>query len=636
MPPDHQRHSFRHPQVWNGSPLGHGTFIAGLIGADPDNGILGKGIAPEAILTSYKLDLVPCRDDHRTACFDSISQRLVALKNYVGSGSSNRTVIVNMSFGEHPSVCPPIYATLTNLLKEYPNVVLVASAGNAKKDLAVEPHYPSGCDGVLEVAASNHLGALATGWWNKDDNSFTAGSNYGPDVVVAPGDMLTSLKPGGGAKLGGGTSYAAPLVAGIAAHLKAWFPEASGFQIIEAIQQSSSHGSSPHQKWGYGFVRPLEAIKYLDDLFDKDVYCQLEPGGQGCETIDPPEPEFHVRLEVGNSAEGAITESGLPCSVRCRYLRVEIDDEAALCRELGPGPYTLVCAHDGVHQTGYARGAWQSVSVSEWPHEGSCFFGFPGNKVFVIVGAELREGFWHGGTYSKDVVWPNCTVEPDRSNPDRCPNSINGGGPELSVRRGSVRTDNDTCPASAGCRWVVGSGSGWPAGEQFWIKCGNFVDTSRNIGANYRDRFVESSGNLSWGEAICYSAGSHTVEVWTQSGARKTVTVQAAEAPPPSDPDPTLVVRRGSVRTDNDTCPASAGCRWVVGSGSGWPAGEQFWIKCGNFVDTSRNIGANYRDRFVESSGNLSWGEAICYSAGSHTVEVWTQSGARKTVTIPG
>ena len=105
---------------------------------------------------------------------------------------------------------------------------------------------------------------------------------------------------------------------------------------------------------------------------------------------------------------------------------------------------------------------------------------------------------------------------------------------------------------------------------------------------------------------------------------------------PPTALDPTLSVRRGSVRTDNDTCPASAGCRWVVGSGSDWPAGEQFWIKCGNFVDTSRNIGANYRDRFVDSSGNLSWGESICYSAGGHTVEVWTQSGVRKTVPIPG
>ena len=88
-------------------------------------------------------------------------------------------------------------------------------------------------------------------------------------------------------------------------------------------------------------------------------------------------------------------------------------------------------------------------------------------------------------------------------------------------------------------RAVVGSlapASDWPAGEQFWIKCGNFVDTSRNIGANYRDRFVDSSGNLSWGESICYSAGGHTVEVWTQSGVRKTVPIPGAEPPTPLDP----------------------------------------------------------------------------------------------------
>ena len=102
--------------------------------------------------------------------------------------------------------------------------------------------------------------------------------------------------------------------------------------------------------------------------------------------------------------------------------------------------------------------------------------------------------------------------------------------------------------------------------------------------------------------------------------------------PPPVDPE--LMVQRGNVKTDEGSCPASAQCRWVIGSGSEWPAGDQFWIKCGDFVDTSRDKPVQYRDRFVDASGNLSWGERICYSADSHTVEVWTSSGARKVVTI--
>ena len=204
--------------------------------------------------------------------------------------------------------------------------------------------------------------------------------------------------------------------------------------------------------------------------------------------------------------------------------------------------------------------------------------------------------------------------------------------PVLSVRSGSVAVDDGTCPASAGCRWIVGSGSGWPAGEQFWIRCGSFVNTQQNRPVTYRDRFVDSAGNLSWGESICYTANRTTVEIWTSSGVRKTVTVQATQPPPPVDP--VLSVRSGSVAVDDGTCPASAGCRWIVGSGSGWPAGEQFWIRCGSFVNTQQNRPVTYRDRFVDSAGNLSWGESICYTANRTTVEIWTSSGVRKTVTI--
>jgi len=122
---------------------------------------------------------------------------------------------------------------------------------------------------------------------------------------------------------------------------------------------------------------------------------------------------------------------------------------------------------------------------------------------------------------------------------------------------------------------------------------------------------------------------TYTVQVQAENAigvspsARRSITTGGS--PPPDAP--TLTVRRGGFYLDTAQ-------RWVVGSGSNWPAGEQFWIKCGTFVDTSRNRPVTYRDRYVDSNGNLSWGESICASSIGHTVEVWTQSGARKTVTI--
>ena len=392
----------------------------------------------------------------------------------------------------------------------------------------------------------------------------------------------------------------------------AWFPNATGEQIKQAIEESASLGTSPDSELGFGRIQPLEAIRYLDEEFETQVYERF--------TGQSPPPDITVHVSVGDQVQGNVSCSG----ASCRWLHVEIegDIEAAL----GSGPYTLACAHNGVWQEGFSRGVYDSALMNSTSSTSDCLFGYPGNQVFVVVGAERRGETWYGGYYSTPINWPDCAREPSTCGPVE--------SPTLSVRRGSVRIDDGSCPASAGCRWVIGAGSGWPAGEQFWIRCGSFVDTSRDHPVPYRDRFVDSQGNLTdWREQICYSAGRHTVEVWTESGVRKTVTIPATEPP---GPGPTLSVRRGSVRIDDGSCPASAGCRWVIGAGSGWPAGEQFWIRCGSFVDTSRDHPVPYRDRFVDSQGNLTdWREQICYSAGRHTVEVWTESGVRKTVTIP-
>ena len=104
---------------------------------------------------------------------------------------------------------------------------------------------------------------------------------------------------------------------------------------------------------------------------------------------------------------------------------------------------------------------------------------------------------------------------------------------------------------------------------------------------------------------------------------------------PESTAEPTLTVRRGNtVIIEDSNCGANTGCRWVLGSGSAWPLGEQYWIRCGSGVDTSQNRPVTSSDRFVDSNGNLSWGPGICASAVSHTVEVWTQSGTRQQATV--
>ena len=284
--------------------------------------------------------------------------------------------------------------------------------------------------------------------------------------------------------------------------------------------------------------------------------------------------------------------------------------------------------------------------------------------------------------------------------------------PTLMVSRGGPGVAG-SCTSASGCEWVHGSGSGWTPGAQFWIKCGDFVDTSRNIPVVYANRYVDSSGNLSWGNRICLSNSRHTVEVWTNSddvvravipaptsvipdrpSVRATVSGTTVEAswsandngsqidkweiegvgevsasttsrPWPNqrprtyvvrvrahnaagwsewgtsntvtvdgEDEPTLMVSRGGPGVAG-SCTSASGCEWVHGSGSGWTPGAQFWIKCGDFVDTSRNIPVVYANRYVDSSGNLSWGNRICLSNSRHTVEVWTNSDDVVRAVIP-
>ena len=113
-------------------------------------------------------------------------------------------------------------------------------------------------------------------------------------------------------------------------------------------------------------------------------------------------PEPRVILQVGDPVQGRSDCTGSAC----RWLHIELVD-------FEPGPHTLACAHNGVPQAGFSRGVWKSISNAQNGHNNEvCYFGYPGSEVFVVVGAELRDGSWHGGTYSNIVEWRRSPPEP--------------------------------------------------------------------------------------------------------------------------------------------------------------------------------------------------------------------------------
>lgn len=191
----------------DGDPMddnSHGTHVAGTIAAKGNNAVGVTGVAWDTGLIACKfLDQFGFgSDDGALACLDYV----LSLKQDKGLN----IVATNNSWGGG-GYSQPLYDAI--FAQQEAGVLFVAAAGNAGIDTDIYTNYPSGYDlnNIISVAASESGGGLA--WF----------SNYGASTVdiVAPGDGILSSVPGDSYEYFGGTSMAAPHVAGAVALLKA-------------------------------------------------------------------------------------------------------------------------------------------------------------------------------------------------------------------------------------------------------------------------------------------------------------------------------------------------------------------------------------------------------------------------------
>lgn len=195
---------------------GHGTFVAGIVGARGDNGIGVAGVAWQAQLMAVKtMDATGLGVSTDTA--DGI-------RYAVDRGARILNLSVN---GDQPD-------TVQREAIEYAGragAVVVASAGNAGRDIDAAASYPPswGLANVIGVAAARQDGALAPY------------SNRGPRSVefAAPGDSVMSTNRGGGYGRGSGTSYAAPHVSGALALLAGVRPDLDGVGLAGLLTQTA-------------------------------------------------------------------------------------------------------------------------------------------------------------------------------------------------------------------------------------------------------------------------------------------------------------------------------------------------------------------------------------------------------------
>jgi len=185
--------------VSNAPNEAHGTAVAGLIAAAAD-GLGIVGVAPDSRIMVIR------------SCVDG-SCTTHDLSNGVVFAVDQGADIVNLSLGSITSEDQVLEDAIAYARSR--DVLVVTAAGNEGTDLDGLPPGQQLIPGGLPL--SNILTVAAT-----DRGDILAGfSNYGPGTVdvAAPGvDMLTT-GVGGGYVVADGTSFASPIVAGVAALL---------------------------------------------------------------------------------------------------------------------------------------------------------------------------------------------------------------------------------------------------------------------------------------------------------------------------------------------------------------------------------------------------------------------------------
>lgn len=200
----------------------HGTAVAGVIGAEGNNGLGIAGVC-------WKTRLMVVR---AFAGEETDMSYILAAIDYAVSFPAVR--VINASWGGSDGSQALHDAIAAAGAK---GIVFVTAAGNDGFNLETHSFYPASyaadLDNVISVAAIGNLGTLA---------DF---SNYGPGVTVAaPGVSILFTQPGDQYAAGSGTSFAAPIVSGAVALLLTQRPGLTPVQVRDWLIQTSRRTTS--------------------------------------------------------------------------------------------------------------------------------------------------------------------------------------------------------------------------------------------------------------------------------------------------------------------------------------------------------------------------------------------------------
>lgn len=206
----------------------HGTHVSGLIGAVRNNGIGMDGVADNVRIMTLRV--VPDGDEYD-------KDVALAIRYAVDNGAR----VINMSFGKYFS---PEKRWVDSAVKyaELHDVLIVHASGNESSDVDRKENYPNPYLKQWRTTATNFINVGASSDPRISGGITAEFSNYGKDNVdvFAPGVKIYSTFPGKN-KYGNlqGTSMAAPIVTGLAAMLRSYYPDLTAVQVKKIIEESA-------------------------------------------------------------------------------------------------------------------------------------------------------------------------------------------------------------------------------------------------------------------------------------------------------------------------------------------------------------------------------------------------------------
>lgn len=244
----------------------HGTNVFSIIGGYSPGNIIGPAFGSKFLLakTEYVPTETNAEEDNYAAALEWMESKGVDITSSSLGYAAFDDGQISYTFQQMDGKST-IVAKAANLAFER-GVSTFTSAGNEGANF-----WGQGVGGIQSPADAPNMIAVGAVTFQ---NVVTSFSSRGPTSdgrikpeIVAQGSSVYYIDVSGRLSYGGGTSYSAPIAAGIAALLKSAFPHLTNKQIRQIMLESGDNVATPNNERGYGLVSAKRAITYPNISF---------------------------------------------------------------------------------------------------------------------------------------------------------------------------------------------------------------------------------------------------------------------------------------------------------------------------------------------------------------------------------